>query len=244
MSHTSRETEVAAEITTLLNQLNPPEGEGLIDRVSGCAGDVDEINELERLRDAASTRHQSYGENVPEEEDQSLQEQIENYNKKIEELFGPFQLVKSEVRAFVSQLENVLRKVPMDPPELREIRSEIETEIRSPGLLSMQKTLGNLRVVEIRLNDLLERLKSVDGASQQARRKRRKKAPRTNDDPMAQQKALIRQMKKEGASQADMVERLDGLPRPPRAAWRALPWDKAFYDPKYSPAVKRWISGV
>ena len=170
MPHTSRKTEFAAEITTLLNQLNPPEGEGLLNRVAGCTGDVDQINELAESRDAASSRHQSYGENVPEEEDQSLQKQIGDYNKKIDELHGPFQQVKSEVQAFLFQLENVLRKVPMDPPELREIRSEIETVARSPGRLSMQGTDANLRVVEIRLNDLLERLKNVDAASQPGRR--------------------------------------------------------------------------
>ena len=241
----SRETEFAAEIATLLNQLKPPEGEGLLDRVARCAGNVDEINELEGLRDAASSRR-SFGENVPKEEDQSLKKQIEGYNDKIDELYGPFQLVKSEVQAFVNELKNVLRKVPMDPPVLREIRSEIETAAGSPWRRSMRGTDADLRVVEVRLNDLLEHFKSIDPASQPERRKRRKrkKTPKTNDDPMAQQKVLIRQMKKEKASQADMVERLDGLPRPPRAAWRHLPWDEAFYDEKYSSAVKRWISGV
>ena len=77
-----------------------------------------------------------------------------------------------------------------------------------------------------------------------APKRRRRKPPKTNDDPLARVRDLIREMKKERVSQKEMVARLGTMPRPPRVTWRDLPWDKAFYDSKFSSAVKKWISDV
>ena len=51
-----------------------------------------------------------------------------------------------------------------------------------------------------------------------------------------------RQMLVEGATQRQVCERLKEAPRPSRAEWRHLPWDKAYKDERYRSAVCKWLS--
>jgi hypothetical protein len=51
-----------------------------------------------------------------------------------------------------------------------------------------------------------------------------------------------RQMLVEGATHRQVCERLKEAPRPSRAEWRHLPWDKAYRDGQYRSAVCKWLS--
>jgi len=51
---------------------------------------------------------------------------------------------------------------------------------------------------------------------------------------------LIKQCASQGLTHAEICDRLRGLPRPPRAAWRHLDWPVAFE--KNRAGVKAWIS--
>lgn len=65
---------------------------------------------------------------------------------------------------------------------------------------------------------------------------------RSKDDELEATKTLVRKIHAESASQAEICARLGTHPRPPQAAWRLLPWPKAYAHPKYHRAVKSWIS--
>jgi hypothetical protein len=54
---------------------------------------------------------------------------------------------------------------------------------------------------------------------------------------------LARTMLAEKASHREVCSRLGDMPRPPQSTWRHLPWDKAYRDPQYRSAVRRWLSG-
>ena len=116
---------------------------------------------------------------------------------------------------------------------------------RSQAAWAFRKSLKEHLEIRIGEHWRVQWLESrVKQGPEPAPKRRRRKPPKTNDDPLAQVRDLIRKMKKERASQKDMVARLGTMPRPLRTAWRHLPWDKAFYDPQFSSAVKRWISGI
>lgn len=51
-----------------------------------------------------------------------------------------------------------------------------------------------------------------------------------------------RQMLAEGATHQEVCQRLKDQPRPPRAEWRHLEWDKAYMDPRFRAAVCKWLS--
>jgi hypothetical protein len=55
--------------------------------------------------------------------------------------------------------------------------------------------------------------------------------------------SLARTMLAENASHREVCLRLRDMPRPPNAAWRHLPWDKAYLDPRHRSAVCKWLSG-
>jgi len=80
--------------------------------------------------------------------------------------------------------------------------------------------------------------KSVTAPSGKKRSRRGKVA----SDGFAGVAALVKQMHKERYTQAQMCERLDRMPRPPRAGWKHLSWVAAFKNPEYRPAVKSFLS--
>lgn len=51
-----------------------------------------------------------------------------------------------------------------------------------------------------------------------------------------------RKMREEGATHREVCQRLQNSPRPPRAEWRHLPWDKAYMDKRYRASVCKWLS--
>jgi hypothetical protein len=57
---------------------------------------------------------------------------------------------------------------------------------------------------------------------------------------------LVRAMKEEGISQRGMCERLDAQKSkmPDLVGWRDLTWRAAYMSPKYTGAVKKWLSKV
>jgi len=63
---------------------------------------------------------------------------------------------------------------------------------------------------------------------------------RKKNDQLENTRELVKQMRAEGDSQIDMCRQLGNHPRPPHAAWRALPWPQAYRQ--YQAAVKKWLS--
>jgi hypothetical protein len=53
---------------------------------------------------------------------------------------------------------------------------------------------------------------------------------------------MARKMRVDGATHQQICQRLQDLPRPPRAEWRHLPWDKAYMHQLYRASVCKWLS--
>jgi hypothetical protein len=69
-----------------------------------------------------------------------------------------------------------------------------------------------------------------------------KRRHRRGREGIEKARILARQMLAEGASHLEVCQRLGSMPRPPNAAWRHLPWDKAYFEPQCKAAVSKWIS--
>jgi hypothetical protein len=65
---------------------------------------------------------------------------------------------------------------------------------------------------------------------------------RPGNPEFEQVRADARQLRAEGASQREICQRLKDRVRPPQAAWRHLPWDRAYMSEEYRSAVCKWLS--
>lgn len=71
---------------------------------------------------------------------------------------------------------------------------------------------------------------------------RQPRLPRKKDDQLEVTRKLVRQMRRERLTHKEICDRLGNHPRPVRAAWKDLPWPKAYRQ--HTSAVKKWISNV
>ena len=62
------------------------------------------------------------------------------------------------------------------------------------------------------------------------------------DREIEEVRVLARQWLTEGATHQQICQRLKDKPRPCHAAWRHLPWDKAFNEDRYRNSVRKWLS--
>ncbi len=108
----------------------------LLTSVQQCAEVVDQINELAKLRDR-------------------VQEELDRRNQEIAELHRPFARVENERRVLVGELQHVLNLTPIDSPQLREVREEIERlELLTNPHLGMQRSYEDLVSLQQRLAEL------------------------------------------------------------------------------------------
>lgn len=98
----------------------------------------------------------------------TLTHEIAGWNQEISGLYRPFQPTEDEVRRFMGDLREVLCRIPVEPRQLREVRSEIERLVmwdmvgkRSP--MRMKGTMADLESLRGRLDELMEYLPSTAG---------------------------------------------------------------------------------
>lgn len=88
-----------------------------------------------------------------------------------------------------------------------------------------------------------ERARDEAATSQESNVPQRAVQRRATSDPTVEtvrQRAM--QMIAEGASHREVCQHLAGAPRPPRTAWRTLPWDKAYKEERFRSSVCKWLS--
>ena len=126
--------------------------EALLIAVQQCADVVGRINELANLRDRAQEAlHHPDSEWTPEETTRR-KEELDCWNQEIDELYRPFARVENERRVLVRELQNVLNSIPIDPPQLREVREEIERlELLTDPHLGMRRSYEDLVNLQQRL---------------------------------------------------------------------------------------------
>ncbi len=134
-------------VQNLLAKLDP-----LLISVQQCADVVDRINELPNLIDRAQEAlHHPDSEWTPEEIDRRKKE-LDRWKQEIDELHRPFARVDNERRVLVRELQHVLNSTPISPPQLREVREEIERlELLANPHLGMRSSYEDLVNLQQRL---------------------------------------------------------------------------------------------
>ena len=134
----------------------------LLKSVKECADVVDRINERVHLQDQARLRLPNPNiELSPEEAEQvsRRKQQIDDWQQEIDTLYKPFPGTERATCNFLGDLENAFNALPIEPPQLRDIRLEIERlDIWTRAhnrMLGMRPGYVDLQIIDQRLTEML-----------------------------------------------------------------------------------------
>lgn len=148
----------------LLAKLN-----SLLTSVQQCADVVDRINELAHPRDREQEVVNSLVPTQDQEEIDTRTKKINAWDKEIEGLTSPFPKTERESCIFLGDLQDVLKVLPIEPPQLGNIRSEIERleiwENARNRFLGMRPSYADLLAVRLRLGEMLKYLSQAQEAA-------------------------------------------------------------------------------
>ncbi len=137
----------------------------LLKPIKQCADVVDRINELKNLHDCEQfALPNPYIKLSPEETElvTHRKQQIDDWQKEIDVLYKPFPGTEREIYSFLGELQRILNALPVEPPQLRDIRSEIERLDIWAAARSRCPYMGpgyaDLQIVDRRLMEMLVHL--------------------------------------------------------------------------------------
>ena len=180
--------------------------------------------------------------------------------KSADDPFGKLEQALKELNSAIGDLQAVYRAPRFDPsravepdakmrralPEIRTALARVAYDLNARDALNF---VGQLLSCQQRLllkdfESIAERVQAVLLDPSRTTRRRGKKATchLSRETELETTRTLVRQMRAEGSSHAEICERLADHPRPPRAEWRGLPWPKAYANPKYHRSVASWLS--
>ncbi len=221
---------LAAEIASLLVRID-----SVLESVAQCADVVDRINILADRKNFAQNEARSLKSNPPRAP--SLEERT-NYNARIKELedatvtmqreidtlFEPFPDTREKVRNLVGDVQRALADLLTEPPQLRDIRSEMErlglwAETPVNFLpLSMRNAKAELPIVKNRLSEM-----TVWLAKESKRPTARSKNPHRE-----RLKAKVVEMRSADFSHKRMCNQLDDERLSTPKNWEGITWKRAY----------------
>jgi hypothetical protein len=179
-----------------------------------------------------------------------LFELVAMLNDYLDRLYAPFPRTESSLKTCLDNLRQLLNDLPLEPPQLRELRSEVERlevwkrtqHFPPPAMWQMER---DLPILGRKLQGMLEVLLAPSSDPTAGPQKRRQKPP--VDPRIVDLKRLVREFYEEivrqgrrGEIHEQICMRLANHDRPPNVKWGSLPWPKAL--DRYPKAVRTWIS--
>lgn len=171
-------------------------------------------------------------------------------NDYLERLYAPFQRTEGSLKIFLDNLRQLLNDLPLQPPQLRELRSEVERlevwkrtqHFPAPAMWEMER---DFPILGRKLQAMLEVLLAPSSDTAAGPQKRRQKPP--VDPRIVDLKRLVREFYEDitrqgrrGDIHEQICMRLANHDRPPNVKWRSLSWPHALV--RHSKAVRTWIS--
>lgn len=174
--------------------------------------------------------------------------EIEEY---VGQLVAPFRPTEAALRRLSDEVRNLLNALPLYPPELHDLREEIE---RLPAFcpstaprLSIQQAERDLPILHDRLRTM-QGLASVTPARTDGRQAHKgRPRPFQQNEEVRRLKILVREIYQDLVQHGVrrdlhrmICQRLANHPRPPSARWPKYPWPEALR--RFPKAVRTWLS--